>query len=265
MLAADKGHISTQPTFDTMPRKSSLLPLSMTRLFHVRHIVACVMLIAAAGCAAPHLASTQPRCSREVAVDQQCEIALDQLHPTQTAVGMLQVDERVARLSGQTDFSRYTSRPIPIVQAPDGGFYLTDNHHLASVLARVGVKQVKARIIGRFDNPATFWNEMAARRWVYLYDTHGKVISPSALPRRIDDMTDDPYRALAGYAEDAGYFEKTDAYYMEFDWARYFGAQMNWRPIDRASLPAVLQSAGRLACRPEAKELPGYKGPCASK
>lgn len=208
-------------------------------------------------------ANAEPICDRNVPVNAKCEIAISALRPTQSAVGMMQVEERVARLQGETDFVNYTSkRPVPVVQAPEGDFYLTDSHHLASVLVRAGASKVMAQVIGRFDNPSTFWQEMQARHWVYLFDPKGTAILPEALPKRIADLGDDPYRALASYAQNAGYFKKTDDYFMEFHWARYFGSRMGWRPVDRMSLLAALQAAERLACQPEAKDLPGYAGPC---
>ena len=202
-------------------------------------------------------------CSRQIPVHARCEITLAELHPTQPAVSMIQVEERVAKMKHDIDGISYTSkRPVPVVQAPDGTFYLTDNHHLASVLMRIGVQKVTAEIIGRFDTPSTFWDEMQERHWVYLFDPKGNPLTPAALPTRIMDLADDPYRALAGYAEDAGYYKRTDAYFMEFEWARYFGSHMGWRPIDRMNLLSALQSAAKLACQPQAKNLPGYAGPC---
>lgn len=205
----------------------------------------------------------EPVCSRSIPVDAKCEIALSALHPTQPAVGMMPVEERAARFKGDTDFVRYTSkRPMPVVQAPDGSFFLTDGHHLASVLWRVGADKVMAQVIGRIDDPNTFWQEMQARHWVYLHDAKGNPIPPSALPHRIADLADDPYRALATYAQAAGYFKRTDTYFAEFEWARYFGSHMNWQPIDRMNLLTAIQTAEQLACQPAAKDLPGYAGPC---
>ena len=204
-----------------------------------------------------------PQCNRNIPIQATCEIELSSLRPTQSAVGMIQVEERAARMPADTDFVRYTTRrPIPVVQAPDGGFYLTDSHHLASVLVRAGATRAMAQVIGRFDNSASFWQEMQAREWVYLYDPKGNPITPSSLPKRLRDLANDPYRSLAGYAQDAGYYKKTDTYFMEFHWARYFGRQMGWKPIDRMNLLEALQAAEGLACQPEARELPGYPGPC---
>jgi hypothetical protein len=216
------------------------------------------LLFVAAGAA-----FAEPACSRDIPVNKECEIPLEALHPMQPAVGMIQVEERAAKLKGETDFAKYTRKfPLPVVQAPDGAFYLTDGHHLASVLVRAGAKNAQARIIGRFDNPAGFWDEMRARRWVYLFDPKGNPIAPAALPARVADLADDPYRSLAGYAQSAGYFGKTNTYFMEFEWARYFGSRMGWQPVDRMTLLSALQSAAKLACQPEAKNLPGYLGPC---
>jgi hypothetical protein len=224
-----------------------------------------MMLVVAALAAIAANAAAEPACSRAIPVNARCEIALDALHPTQPAVGMIQVEERVAKMRGETDFAKYTSkRALPAVQAPDGAFYLTDGHHLASVLARSGATKVNVQVIGRFNNSSTFWNEMQTRHWVYLFDPKGNPIMPAALPRHVADLADDPYRALVSYAQNAGYVGKTDAYFMEFHWARYFGSRMGWQPIDRMNLLSALQSAARLACQPEASDLPGYLGPCAA-
>jgi hypothetical protein len=210
-------------------------------------------------------ALAEPPCSSTVPVHGRCEIALSDLHPTQSAIGLMQVEERAMRMPNGTDGVKYTAkRPVPVVQAPDGSFYVTDGHHLISTLLRVGARKVMAEMIGRFDNPDTFWNEMQARQWVYLYDVKGNAIAPSALPKRFSDLADDPYRALAGYAEDAGYFRRTDVYFAEFHWARYFGSRMGWQSVDRLNLLSALQTAEKLACQPEAKDLPGYAGPCPS-
>lgn len=208
-------------------------------------------------------AIAEPVCSHDIPVNARCEIALSALRPTQSAIGMMQVEDRVSRMRGETDFLKYTKkRPVPVVQAPDGSFYLTDSHHLASVLLRSGATTAIAEVIGRLDNPSTFWQEMQARHWVYLFDPKGSPITPDALPKRLSDLTDDPYRALASYAQNAGYYKKTDAYFMEFHWARYFGSRMGWQPVDKLNLLPALQAAERLACQPEAKDLPGYAGPC---
>lgn len=208
-------------------------------------------------------AMAEPACGKSVPVHGRCEIAMADLRPTQSAIGLIQVEERAKRMEQGIDGVKYTGRrPVPVVQAPDGAFYLTDGHHLVSTLLRVGAVKVMAEVIGRFDNRQTFWQEMQSRQWVYLFDPKGNPIPPTALPRRFSDLADDPYRALAGYAEDAGYFRRSDVYFAEFHWARYFGARMGWQAVDRMNLLSALQTAEKLACLPDAKDLPGYAGPC---
>ncbi|MES2072249.1 MAG: ParB-like protein [Pseudomonadota bacterium] len=208
-------------------------------------------------------AQANPACDASVALQQQCEIALAALRPTQSAVGYLEVEERAAQLKGEKDFLQYTrKKAIPVVQGPDGQFYMTDRHHLSSVLYRLGADKVTAQVIGRLDNPGSFWQDMQAQHWVYLYDARGSAITPDALPARVADLKDDPYRSLAGIAEYKGYYHQTDAYFMQFQWALYFGQKMQWASIDRNSLPAALQTARKLACEPEARQLPGYLDSC---
>lgn len=219
----------------------------------------CLSLPAARAVAAPP-------CSRTVPVNAHCEIRIAELRPTQPAIGLIQVEERAARMSPGLDGAAYTrTRPLPAVQSPDGAFYVTDGHHLISTLHRIGAQKVSVRILARFDKQtgqSNFWKEMQARRWVYLFDTKGNPILPSALPKRFGDLADDPYRALAGYAQEAGYYGRSDVYYAEFYWARYFGTRMGWQPVDRLNLLHALQAAERLACLPDAQHLPGYAGPC---
>ncbi|QNM97390.1 ParB-like protein [Chitinimonas koreensis] len=210
-------------------------------------------------------AAALPPCSADSRPGERCEVALAALRPTQPVVGLLQVEDKAAELAAKSPakLERYLEkRPIPLVIGPDGGFYLTDHHHLARALLLLGRKQAGAKVVDRLGDPAQFWNTMAARHWAWLRDPHGRPIEPRQLPARVADMADDPYRALAGLAEDRGAYRDTDAWFQEFHWARYFGERMGWRPIERANLDAALREAVRLACEPAAAGLPGYAGPC---
>ncbi len=188
-------------------------------------------------------------------------VPIDAVRPTQSAVGELQVAEDVAKLEKQKHKKRVAwqeKRVLPVVIGPDDGFYLTDRHHTSRSLWRVGEKELVVKVIGKLPDAATFWAQMQARHWVYLYDERGQPIDPARLPRRIADLRDDPYRALAGFAEDRGYFQKTDAYFMQFEWARYYGRAMNWQALDASNLKEVLRRAQVLSCAPAARSLPGF-------
>ena len=92
------------------------------------------------------------------------------------------------------------------------------------------------KVIGRLPQASDFWEKMQENHWVWLHDARGAEIPPEALPNALAGLGDDPYRALAGYAEDENAFDKDrQSYFIEFHWARYFGERMHWRPISRAT------------------------------
>ncbi|AOY02178.1 chromosome partitioning protein ParB [Jeongeupia sp. USM3] len=203
-------------------------------------------------------------CTVQTPIDDICQLPLAALRPTQPNVGRIQVDDEAARLAGKPAArldAIARKKQIPVVLGPDGGFYLTDRHHLASALLKAGQSQTSVKLIGKLDGD--FWPQMVARHWAWLYDARGKAITPAQLPATLSALGDDPYRSLAGYAQDAGFYDKARrAYFVEFAWARYFGEQMGWRPLDRGTLPAALDEARRLACLPAASALPGYRKDC---
>ncbi|KSP84041.1 chromosome partitioning protein ParB [Pseudomonas aeruginosa] len=206
-------------------------------------------------------------CSSHSPVDSWCELPLAALHPTQQNVGLLQVEDEQAKLAGKKPkaLERYLrKKEIPVVIGPDGRFYLTDRHHLSSALWRLEpTREVPVKVIGHLPRVGDFWEKMQENHWVWLHDARGAPIPPAALPNDLAGLGNDPYRALAGYAEDENAFDKDRrSYFIEFHWARYFGERMHWRPISRASLPGDLEEALRLACEPAAKELPGYRQDC---
>ncbi|KAF0814307.1 hypothetical protein IGB42_01208 [Andreprevotia sp. IGB-42] len=205
-------------------------------------------------------------CASNTPVGSYCEIDFNALHPTQPAIGLMQVEDEVKAYAGQSRkqyIKLMRKKEIPVVIGPDGGFYLTDRHHLSSALWRLKVPQATVKVIGKLDDASNFWPQMQARHWAWLYDQHGAPLPPTQLPRNLASLKDDPYRALAGYAQGAHYYNKAErAYFVEFAWARYFGEQMQWRVLDRSNLPAALKDAQRLACLPAAQPLPGYKDDC---
>ncbi|MCX7126417.1 ParB-like protein [Aeromonas sp.] len=203
-------------------------------------------------------------CQRETAVGNWCEIGIDALHPTQGGVGQIQVDETQATLAGmsakQLD-KLMKKKEIPVVIAPDGGYWLVDRHHLTKALWQQGVTEARVKVIGRLQDKDNFWSQMQNNHWAWLKDEKGQPLTPEQLPTRIDKLSDYPYRTLAGLLQDAGYFSKDkQVYFVEFAWASWLGKQMQWMPVDSANLAARLQQAKRLACGSDAKDLPGYPG-----
>ena len=203
-------------------------------------------------------------CQSDTAVGNWCEIGIDALHPTQGGVGQIQVDETQATLAGmsakQLD-KLMKKKEIPVVIAPDGGYWLVDRHHLTKALWQQGVKDARVKVIGRLQDKANFWSQMQNNHWAWLKDEKGQPLTPEQLPTRIDLLPDYPYRTLAGLLQDAGYFRKDkQVYFVEFAWASWLGKQMQWMPVDNSNLAARLQQAKRLACGSDASDLPGYPG-----
>ena len=203
-------------------------------------------------------------CQSDTAVGNWCEIGIDALHPTQGGVGQIQVDETQATLAGmsakQLD-KLMKKKEIPVVIAPDGGYWLVDRHHLTKALWQQGVKDARVKVIGRLQDKANFWSQMQNNHWAWLKDEKGQPLTPEQLPTRIDQLPDYPYRTLAGLLQDAGYFRQDkQVYFVEFAWASWLGKQMQWMPVDNSNLAARLQQAKRLACGSDASDLPGYPG-----
>jgi len=75
-----------------------------------------------------------------------------------------------------------------------------DHHHLARALYELDQSHTYCIIVEnlsgeRFDN---FWKAMEENNEVYLKDQTGKEITPSELPTSIKDLSNDPFRSLAG-------------------------------------------------------------------
>ncbi|MGL5292337.1 MAG: ParB-like protein [Aeromonas sp.] len=203
-------------------------------------------------------------CQSATAVGNWCEISIAALHPTQGGVGQIQVDETQASLAGMSPKQLdklMKKKEIPVVIAPDGGYWLVDRHHLTKALWQQGITTARVKVIGRLQDKANFWSQMQNNHWAWLKDEQGQPLTPEQLPTRIDLLPDYPYRTLAGQLQDAGYVNKDkQVYFVEFAWASWLGKQMNWAPVNHANLTTRLQQAKRLACSTDAQLLPGYPG-----
>jgi len=122
------------------------------------------------------------------------------------------------------------------------------------------------QVIGKLPQADGLWAQMQARHWAWLYNQQGLPQAPAQLPATLSALPDYPYRSLAGWLQDDGYFsKKDDVYFVEFDWVSWLGNKMGWADVTAATLPARLAQAQRLACNPEARPLPGYRGKACKK
>jgi hypothetical protein len=209
-----------------------------------------------------------------------CLCGLSELHPTQAAVGMMEVRIRAEKLrqkkQGRSEeaFLKYLEkhdRIEPVVVGPSGVLYITDHHHLARALREIGVVVTYCRVLDNMSNssPEKFWKSLQDRNEIHLEDGQGKIITPAELPTTIDALQDDPFRSLAGAVREACGFKKqsesaSSTNYLEFEWADYLRANWAKTDIPIASINENFDSATKaaldLATQKEAAALPGYTG-----
>ena len=188
------------------------------------------------------------------------------LRPTQFAVGMLEVEEKIAILGKlkKRDLRRYLNdNPIPVVLSPERELYLVDHHHLLTVCYHIGVRKVPVRLVRDLSRSrmsyTQFWKWMAKHGDLYLFCQFGEGPRKELyLPRDIRGLANDPYRSIAWFVRKAGGFQNSDRNYSEFTWANFFRAH---KLLDRSGprgLSQALVKAVALAQSSSARHLPGY-------
>lgn len=188
------------------------------------------------------------------------------LKPTQFAVGMLEVDEKIALAK---NFSKKQLRnfvdetSVPVVLSPQGDLYVVDHHHFLCVCYHLGIKKVRITISkdlskSKMSYPA-FWRWMFKNRNAYPFCQFGEGPRKALyLPRDIRGLADDPYRSLAWFVRKAGAFENSDRNFAEFKWANFFRSRRLLDKFGPRGIPDALIKAAKLAQSPAAKKLPGY-------
>ena len=188
---------------------------------------------------------------------------LDELRPTQMAVGMRAVGAKRRKIERIADSRRklrnfLEKRPVPAVLGPKARPYIIDHHHLSLALWQSDVDEVFVSVVADLSDlpKRAFLSAMAARGWLHAYDGSGRKACPTRLPKAIHQLRPDPYRDLAWAVREAGGFEKTNAPFIEFRWANFFRDRipeaMLSRDFDRAHKRAM-----RMARSGEARHLPG--------
>ena len=143
-----------------------------------------------------------------------CLCKLSDLHPTQASVGMAEVRIKAEKLNdkiqgrSEKDFLKYLLRhdkAEPVIIGPGGIFYITDHHHLARALYDVGASETYCTIIDNLSGATVddFWKRLEANNQVYLEDENGNPLTPNDLPSSVKDLTDDPFRSLAGVVRES--------------------------------------------------------------
>lgn len=192
-------------------------------------------------------------------------VAITDLRPTQISVGYREVAEkrRAWKEREGDDAGKFLGRHmIPVLSGPNGHPYVTDHHHLARALMEEGVEQVAVNVIQDLSHLAKpeFWVFCENRGLCHPYDADGARQDFGAIPKRIADLTDDPFRSLAGELRRAGGYAKETVPFAEFIWADFLRRRMKRAKLDKAFAAALTQALA-LAKSPDAAHMPGWCGP----
>ena len=191
-------------------------------------------------------------------------VEITSLKPTQMTVGLREVEDKrrqwaAIREEKGADFLGH--HMVPVVLGHKQRLYLVDHHHLALALHEEGVKHVLTSIVSDLSHldRQEFWSVMDHRNFVYPFDVDGVRHPIENLPKRIVDLKDDPFRALAGAVRDAGGFAKIDAPFSEFLWADFLRRRVGDKKL-RHSFEDAVEEAMQLARSRDARHLPGWCG-----
>jgi hypothetical protein len=228
----------------------------------------------------PRLEATTPQGT--VAVS-----AVGHLRPTQNAVGMDEVSDKVAHIERHSDAglrSYLLQRTIPVVIGDGGHPHLTDHHHLALAMWRADDQgEVPVEVVRNWAplSGLHFWKAMSRQHWMYPFAPDGGGPIPAAqMCKHLRDLGNDIFRSLAWVARREYAYAKSadDPMFCEFQWAGYLRSQLvleqllgctkDWTSVTLADLerddPDAMADVRRklmyLARAPEARALPGYVG-----
>ncbi len=191
-------------------------------------------------------------------------LPLRSLRPTQMTVGMRKVAEKRRVLKGvaaKKRLAHMAAQLYPAVKGPNKVFYIIDHHHEALAALQEGAGDVMVGLVADLSRLSmeAFWVYLDHRSWVHCYDRNGRRRPFSAVPRRFEDLTDDPYRSLAASVEEAGGFSKPDEPFLEFLWANHFRAHISEGALDKHYRRTVAEAV-RLARSKDSHFLPGWAG-----
>ncbi len=192
------------------------------------------------------------------------KIALDEIKPTQAAVGYQEVIAKRKEWADLTEKKRaglIDTHWFPSVIGPNQQYYIVDHHHLGLALHQEGQKNVLLTVLKDLSwlDLEVFWKVMEFSQWVHPYNAKGKRLDYDELPNHVSELKDDPYRSLAGLARNRGAYAKEDTPFAEFMWADYFRLNIKIKTI-KESMENAIQLALDFSKKTEASYLPGWSG-----
>jgi hypothetical protein len=192
-------------------------------------------------------------------------IAIKTLRPTQITVGFREVSEKRRQWrdqAGDKGSEFLGKHMVPVVWGPKERHYVVDHHHLCRALYEEGVADILVNVVAdlRRLGQREFWTYLDNRAWCHAYDGEGRRRGFDDIPSSISEMTDDPYRSLAGELRRAGGFAKDITPFSEFIWADFLRRRVKPKLL-ADNFSAALTRALKLAKDEAASYLPGWCGP----
>jgi hypothetical protein len=191
-------------------------------------------------------------------------VRLAELRPTQMTIGFREVEAHRKRWRTHKQKKRsgfFETHMIPVVLGPKDRHYVIDHHHLARALMEEGVSEIFVTVVAKLDSLAqdAFWVVLDNRGWMHPFDAKGRRRPYADIPRSIKDLTDDPFRSLAGSLRRAGGYSKETTPFSEFLWADYLRRRMKCELV-QSDFDRALDRALALAKAKDAEYLPGWCG-----
>ena len=150
---------------------------------------------------------------------------------------------------------------FPAVRGPGKKYFVLDRHHAALALTHEKASCVQVGLVRDLSSlsAGNFWVFLDHYSWMHCYDAKGHRRPLDQIPRRFEEMEDDPYRSLAGEVRDNGGYSKVDIPFLEFLWANYLRQQISAQLL-KDDPKKALAKALKLAPTKECEFLPGWCG-----
>ncbi len=191
-------------------------------------------------------------------------VPVDHLRPTQMTVGAREISlkRKEWRDASKDEKAKLLRRHVlPAVIGPKGRPYIVDHHHFARALLEEDAGPVATYVVSDLEHlpKREFWTYLDNSAWCHAYDAEGVRCQLEDIPKKLEDLADDPYRSLAGALIRAGGCAKSTRPFAEFLWADYLRHRIDRKLVD-ADWPSAVEGAMTLAKDKDARSLPGWCG-----
>ena len=190
-------------------------------------------------------------------------VPIADLTPTQVTVGMREVEVKRRRWQEKhchkaADY--FKAARFPVILGPHARHYLIDRHHLTLALQHEGIWELPVLIVADMSTLSfdEFWTTLEVLNWSHPFDEEGSRCRYDDMPTSVNELSDDPYRSLAGSLKRVGGYAKDKAPFSEFRWADYLRCRIPRELLER-HFGRALALAMNLAQSTEAAALPGWR------